>query len=105
MVGGGHEFEAVIPAVSHLAPEIRLAARAWPVRVRVVEGESAKLAVFRTARAALAASGTVTLELALSGVPMVVGYKVSKIQEQLKYVVKDTLDRCCQSGSGRERRS
>ena len=64
MVGGGHEFEAVIPAVPHLAAESsRTAARAWPVRVRVVEGESAKLATFRTARAALAASGTVTLEL------------------------------------------
>lgn len=88
MVGGGHEFEAVIPAVSHLAAEIRMAARAWPVRVRVVEGESEKLATFRTARAALAASGTVTLELALSGVPMVVGYKFSMIEDQLKFLVK-----------------
>jgi lipid-A-disaccharide synthase len=30
----------------------------------------------------------VTLELALSGVPMVVGYKVSKLEEQLRYVIK-----------------
>ena len=39
----------MIPCGTHLAAEIRLAARAWPVRVRVVEGESAKLAIFRTA--------------------------------------------------------
>ena len=28
-----------------------------------------------------------TLELALSGVPMVVAYKVSKLEEQLKYLI------------------
>jgi lipid-A-disaccharide synthase len=33
----------------------------------------------RLARAALAASGTVTLELALAGVPMVVAYKVDAL--------------------------
>ncbi|MCP8938206.1 lipid-A-disaccharide synthase [Alsobacter sp. SYSU M60028] len=88
MVGLGHVFEAVLPAVPHLAAEIRQLARAWPVRVRVVEGEGAKLAAFRSARAALAASGTVTLELALSGVPMVVGYRVSRLEEQLKYLVR-----------------
>ena len=43
--------------------------------------------MFRTARAALAASGTVTLELALAQVPMVVAYKVSKLEEQLKYLI------------------
>ena len=51
-------------------------------------GETAKFAAFRTARAALAASGTVTLELALAGVPMVGAYKVSLIEEQLKYLIK-----------------
>jgi len=34
----------------------------------------------RVARAALAKSGTVTLELALAGVPMVAAYKVSMIE-------------------------
>ena len=32
--------------------------------------------------------GTVTLELGLSGVPMVVAYRVSKIEEVLKYLIK-----------------
>ena len=36
-------------------------------------------AAFRVARAALAKSGTVTLELALAGVPMVAAYKVSAL--------------------------
>jgi lipid-A-disaccharide synthase len=53
-----------------------------------VLGEAEKFAALRRARAALAASGTVTLELALAGVPMVGAYKVSLIEEQLKYLIK-----------------
>lgn len=77
-----------IPAVPHLADEIRRRAADWSVRPTIVEGESAKWAAFRQAEAALAASGTVTLELGLSGVPMVVAYRVSKIEEVLKYLIK-----------------
>ena len=47
-----------------------------------------KLAAFRSARAALVASGTATLEVALAGVPMVGAYKVSLVEEQLKYLIK-----------------
>jgi len=81
-------FEVTIPAVSHLAQEIRTQAEGWSVKPRIVEGEAAKWAAFREADAALAASGTVTLELGLSGVPMVVAYRVSKIEEVLKYLIK-----------------
>ena len=42
----------------------------------LVTGEEDKFRAFKLARAALAASGTVTLELALAGTPMVVAYKV-----------------------------
>ncbi len=81
-------LEVVLPAVSDLADDIRDRVAAWVVNPRVVTGEEAKLAAFRTARAALAASGTVTLELALSGVPMVVAYRVSPFETWLRYVVK-----------------
>jgi lipid-A-disaccharide synthase len=72
-----------LPAVSHLADEVEERSRNWPVRPRIVLGEAEKFAAFRRAHAALAASGTVTLELALSGVPMVMAYQVSKLEEQL----------------------
>ncbi|HST93643.1 MAG TPA: lipid-A-disaccharide synthase [Microvirga sp.] len=81
-------FTVTIPAVPHLAREIKARAAAWSVKPRIVEGETAKWAAFREADAALAASGTVTLELGLSGVPMIVAYRVSKIEEVLKYLIK-----------------
>ncbi|KQP09832.1 lipid-A-disaccharide synthase [Methylobacterium sp. Leaf99] len=74
-------IEAVLPAVTRHRALIERLALAWDVPVRLVHGEAAKHAAFRRARAALAASGTVTLELALAGVPMVVAYKVSRIEE------------------------
>src|SRR3712207_1562063 len=80
-------FRAILPAVSHLADEIEARSRTWPVAPEIVRGESAKYAAFRSAHAALAASGTVSLELALSGVPMVIAYKVSRLEEQLKYLL------------------
>lgn len=65
----------VLPAVQRLQPLIAEAAARWPVAPEIVTGEAAKLAAFREARAALAASGTVTLELALSQVPTVAAYR------------------------------
>ena len=83
----GRKLDVVLPAVPHLIDDIRTLAADWPIAPRIVEGEAAKYATFRRAPAALAASGTVTLELALSGVPMVVAYKVSKLEEQLRHLI------------------
>jgi lipid-A-disaccharide synthase len=80
-------FEAVLPAVSHLEAEIRRRVETWRVRPEIVSSEAEKYAAFRTARAALAASGTVTLELALARVPMVVAYKVSLIEAQARHFI------------------
>jgi lipid-A-disaccharide synthase len=81
-------LDVVLPAVADLADEIRARVARWPVAPRIVTGEGAKLAAFRSARAALAASGTVTLELALSGVPMAVAYRVSPLETWLRFVVR-----------------
>ena len=73
--------DVVLPAVPRHRERIVALTQAWSVPVRIVSREGDKHAAFRGARAALAASGTVTLELALAGVPTVVAYKVSRIEE------------------------
>ncbi len=83
----GRDLDVVLPAVPYLVDEIRTRVEGWPVRPTIVEGEAAKYAAFRASHLALAASGTVTLELALSGVPMVVAYKVSRLELQLRFLV------------------
>ncbi len=72
----GHRFEAVLPTLPRLEATLRAATASWPVAPRIVVGEEARQAAFRSARAALAASGTVTLELALAGIPSVGAYRV-----------------------------
>jgi lipid-A-disaccharide synthase len=72
----GAAFELVLPTMPHLADAIRAGVKRWKVEPRIVIDEGAKRAAFRVARAALAKSGTVTLELALAGVPMVTAYRV-----------------------------
>lgn len=76
----GIAFEPVLPTVPGLLESVRVAAADWPVQPRIVVSDSEKKAAFRSARAALAKSGTVTLELALAGVPMVTAYRVTEIE-------------------------
>ncbi len=73
-------FELVLPTVPHLIESVRSAVKTWPVQPRILVDDDEKNRAFRNARAALAKSGTVTLQLALSGVPMVTAYKVSAIE-------------------------
>ena len=81
-------MEVLLPVVPRFADEIRARTAGWPVKPRIVEGEAGKYAAFRSGHLALAASGTVTLELALSGVPMVVAYRVDPIVKVFKYALK-----------------
>jgi lipid-A-disaccharide synthase len=73
-------IDLVIPTVPHVAAQLREAVAGWTVKPRVVVEPREKWSAFRTARAALAASGTVTLELALSGVPMVAAYRLHAVE-------------------------
>jgi lipid-A-disaccharide synthase len=73
-------IELVLPTVPHLADRLRAATQGWRLQPRILTETAEKHAALRSARAALAKSGTVTLELALAGVPMVTGYRVSAIE-------------------------
>lgn len=76
----GRAFDLMLPTMPHLEATIREGIANWPVKPQIVIGESERRAAFRIARAALAKSGTVTLELALSGIPMVTAYRVGAIE-------------------------
>ncbi len=81
-------IEVIIPAVESVRPLIEAGLAAWPLQAHLVEGQADKFSAFRLAGAALAASGTVTLELALAGTPMVVAYRVDAVAAQLRFLLK-----------------
>jgi len=71
-------LHVVVPSVETVAAPVRRAVAGWKVPALVVD-PSEKWDAFAAADAALAASGTVALELAVSMVPMVIGYRVSPV--------------------------
>jgi lipid-A-disaccharide synthase len=73
-------FELILPTMPHLLDAVGEAVKGWKVAPRIVVGEKDKRAAFRIAHAALAKSGTVTLELAVAGVPMVAAYRAGAVE-------------------------
>jgi len=84
----GSDPQVIIPTVASVRPQVEAALRNWPVAAHVIEGSDDKFRAFRLADAALAASGTVTLELGLAGTPMVVAYKVDAVAARLRFLLK-----------------
>ncbi len=73
------ELRIVVATLPHVADAVSGAARAWPGQPVVTTDPAEKMSAFQASDAALAASGTVSLELALAGVPMSVAYRVSPL--------------------------
>jgi len=80
--------EVVLPTVPHLVSRVREAVAGWAVTPRIVVEPAEKWAAFRSARAALAASGTVTLELALSSVPTVAAYRLHPVEAVIARLIR-----------------
>jgi lipid-A-disaccharide synthase len=76
-------FRVAVPTVATVADAVIAGVRDWPGRPIVLRGAAAKYDAFAASRAALAASGTVALELALAGVPMAVAYRLNRLTELL----------------------
>ncbi len=70
---------AVVPTLPQVAATVRAAAAGWPVRTVVTEGDVEKYDAFAAAEVALAASGTVALELALARLPAVIAYRMNPL--------------------------
>jgi lipid-A-disaccharide synthase len=76
-------FRVVVPTVATVANAVGEAVTAWPGSAIVVQHPQEKYDAFAASRAALAASGSVALELALARLPMVVGYRLNPLTETL----------------------
>lgn len=79
LVASRPDLRVVVPTVETVAAEVEAGTAHWPVPVTVVKGRQARYDAFAASRAALAASGTVALELALAKLPMVVAYRLSPL--------------------------
>ena len=81
--GRMENLRPIIPLVPHMADLVREKTANWPGKPIYVEDEADKFAAFQAARAALASSGTATMELALSGLPTVVAYNMGLMGDLL----------------------
>jgi lipid-A-disaccharide synthase len=70
---------AIIPTIPNVSDAVRNFARDLPLPAIVTDDPSEKYSAMAACNVGLAASGTVTLELSLAGVPYVVGYRLSPI--------------------------
>lgn len=82
-----HEFDVVLPTVPHVAELVERDTAGWAVRPEIVLESADKWRAFGAAHAALACSGTVTLELALARVPFVVCYKTDPLARLLTRMI------------------
>lgn len=81
------KLEVLIPVMPSVETLVKEHMETWPLKPHLLFGETEKFAAFNLADAALAASGTVTLELGLTKVPMVVAYKMGKPEYSLRSLV------------------
>ena len=76
-------LHAVVATVATVREEVEAAARRWSVPTTVVHEEQAKFDAFAASDVALAASGTVALELAMAQTPAIIAYKMNPITSWL----------------------
>ncbi|PVA11654.1 lipid-A-disaccharide synthase [Pelagivirga sediminicola] len=85
------DLRLVVPTTAHVAPLLREVVKGWPAPPVIIDPSDMKsdaykiekMCAFGVATGALAASGTVSLELAASETPMVITYDVSWISRQI----------------------
>ncbi|MEM7465000.1 MAG: lipid-A-disaccharide synthase, partial [Pseudomonadota bacterium] len=83
----GHQFRTIMPVVPHLTEEISATVSKWANPPEIVDSEKDKEAAFKQADVALAASGTVLLELGLYRVPMISIYRLDWLLHQFRFLI------------------
>ncbi|MBW3617486.1 MAG: lipid-A-disaccharide synthase [Proteobacteria bacterium] len=96
-------LQFVVPVAETVAPQVRAAVADWPLRPHLVETPSDRADAMKAADVALACSGTLTLELALAGCPMVVAYRLGALTHVvLKRIIRTELVTLFNIAAGRE---
>ena len=72
-----------LPTLPAVADLVRSLSRDWPIAPEIIENAARKRAAFASADVALAASGTVSLELAANACPMVIAYRLHPVSHWL----------------------
>lgn len=83
----GTVFNAVLPTLPHLEETVRTGIADWSVRPEIIIDEEAREEAFARADVALAASGTVLLELALNRVPMISLYRLDWMMHRIRFLI------------------
>ncbi len=76
-------IQVLLPVAPGLDDLVEQLTAKWPVAPVLVPGDTDKITTFAAADIALAASGTVSLELAAAGTPMVIGYEMNWVSRQI----------------------
>jgi lipid-A-disaccharide synthase len=72
-------MQVLVPSVTSQADAMRACVERWNVPAHVLTDRAEKRAAFAAAEVALAASGTVSLELAANDTPMIIAYDVNPL--------------------------
>ncbi|TGW06913.1 lipid-A-disaccharide synthase, partial [Mesorhizobium sp. M2D.F.Ca.ET.145.01.1.1] len=83
----GHRLRLLLPTVPHVADLIKTSVARWDEKPEIILEPERKWQAFGKADAALIASGTVSLELALSGVPMISCYRLDPVMRMVQGLV------------------
>jgi len=83
----GNRLDVKLPTVPHVAAAVEKAVAGWAVKPEILVAPEDKWRAFGVADAALCASGTVSLELALCGVPMISCYRLDWLMRMIQPLV------------------
>lgn len=79
------DLHVLVPTLSGVAEMVRAHSGNWPLPVTVLTGPDDKREAFAAAEVALAASGTVAVELAVAGVPAVIAYRLAPLTAMIAH--------------------
>lgn len=79
LINADKDFYFVLPTVKTVADMVKTELKNYDLPVLVVENQQDRYGAFRASSAAIAASGTVALELAICDIPHIIAYKVAPL--------------------------